>query len=144
MRVLRQSGVLGRAAAWSAILATILHVALLSLHLTAAIERTLQAPGADATNLGIHAFCGPATPQSTLPVGLADGQTAPPENDGNSGPGCPICSGATPAFCAPSPVIALAPVVFSVASLPSYITSDKALAHQARSADTIRGPPLIV
>ena len=144
MRVLRQSGVLGRAAAWSAILATILHVALLSLHLTAAIERTLQAPGADATNLGIHAFCGPTTPQSTLPVGSADGETAPSENDGSFGPGCPICAGAAPAFCAPSPVIALAPVVFSVASLAPYVTSDKARAHPARPADTIRGPPPIV
>ncbi|MCH9806106.1 MAG: UPF0193 protein EVG1 [Alphaproteobacteria bacterium] len=130
-------------------MATILHVALLSLHLTAAFERGIQAPGADGATLDIHAFCSPtspgsAPPQSTFPVSSADGETAPGPNGEKSSPGCPICTGAAPASCSPAPSTVFAPVAFSVAFLPPYVTSDKARAHPERPADTIRGPPAVV
>ncbi len=121
-------------------MATVLHVALLSLHLTSSFERGLQAAVTETANLGIHAFCGPNAPAS-LPGDLADSKADLPSNGDKSSKGCPICTGAALAAFVMAPQIALAPIVYSVSALPPMAEVARPLTRPQRFADTIRGPP---
>jgi len=129
---------LKRSGSWSALVATLLHAALLSLHVTANFERAIAAPG-DLASLSIHALCGPG---QSAP--LSQDGSAPPAGPGQSAASCPLCTGAAPAVCLTAPQIALAPVVFSLesASLPQAVNPPPA--RRQHFAGTIRGPPAIV
>ena len=48
--------------AWVAIVATVFHVAILSLHIAAAFERGFAPQQGITASLGIHAFCGVDVP----------------------------------------------------------------------------------
>ena len=137
MRVLRQSGIIGRSAVWSALVATLVHVAMLSLHVTASFERAMAAPG-DVANLGIHPLCGPG-----LSTSLTEDDTGPPAEPGKSVSSCPICTGAAPTACLSAPDSVVAAVVFNVVAaspLPVIAGPSARLQHTAGS---IRGPPTL-
>lgn len=135
MRLLRHPKALKYMCGWSAIFATILHVALLSLHLTAAFERGIGVEASRA-NLGVHAFCGVVDP-AAMPAG-GTGQPAEP---GKSVPACPICVGAAPAACVEAPETLLAPAVFTIAAALPPAAPTIPAARLGRIAGNIRGPP---
>ncbi|MBU1212582.1 MAG: hypothetical protein KJ587_15090 [Alphaproteobacteria bacterium] len=134
MKVLRKSAIVNRAAVWSAIVATLLHVALLSLHVTANFERAIAAPG-DLAHLSVHALCG-------------NGVSAPLSEDGPGLPAgsgisasCPVCTGAAPAACLGAPDAVFAPLSFSVAAAPPPAAITVPAARRQNFAGSIRGPP---
>lgn len=121
------------------VIAVILHVAFLSMHVTAAFERSLQT---DSVAVGdyevVHAFC------------LTDGSGGPypgstdPADDRPASGNCPVCASLVAPACLASPDFAYVPVVFpryaplrlSVALPPSR--------PELRAIGSIRGPPVIV
>lgn len=138
MRVLRQSGIVKRAGVWSALVATLLHVALLSLHVTANFERAIAAPG-DLASLSVHALCGPG-----LSGQLPDDGSGLPGQTGKSASSCPICTGAAPATCLSPPDALLAPVIFNTAAAPPPPAVLVPAVRRQHFAGSIRGPPALV
>ncbi len=119
----------------------VFHIAMLSLHTTAAFERGLG-PQQDVTApLGIHAFCGVDVLVSDFAL-APDDQTPPGSKESRIN--CPLCVGAAPAACIAAPVTDVIPVVFlTTKSLPYTALVRKASRPLAR-VGTIRGPPAII
>ena len=126
---------------WAAILATIIHVAALSLHIAAAFERGLTPQQNVASPLGIHAFCVVDIPQ--LGVALApDDETQPGSKESSAN--CPLCIGAAPAACIAAPVAAVIPVAFLTTKALPYAALVRKASRQHARVGTIRGPPAII
>lgn len=119
---------------WSALVATLLHVALLSLHVTASFERAIAAPG-DAVNLSVHALCGPGAlgPLTDYGSKLPSGKAAA---------SCPLCTGAAPLACAQAPESSVVPIVFTAFAAPQTVAASLPSLRRLHSAGTIRGPPI--
>jgi Protein of unknown function (DUF2946) len=141
MRGLRKFSLLRKASAWTAIVATIIHVAMLSLHIAAAFERGLG-PQQDVTaSLGIHAFCGVDVSPSDVEL-APDDETQPGSKESRTN--CPLCVGAAPAACIAAPVTDVTPVAFlTIKALPYAALVRKASRPHSR-VGTIRGPPAII
>ncbi|KUO53873.1 MAG: hypothetical protein APF80_16915 [Alphaproteobacteria bacterium BRH_c36] len=138
MKVLRQSAIVKRTAVWSALVATLLHVALLSLHVTANFERAIAAPG-DLAKLSVHALCG-----TGVSAPLSEDGSSLPAGSGTSAGNCPICTGAAPVACLSAPDAVLAPVTFNIAAEPPPAAITVPAARRQCFAGSIRGPPALV
>lgn len=141
MRGLRKIRLLRTVSAWAAIVATIFHVAMLSLHIAAGFERGL-APQQDVTaSLGIHAFCGVDVPQSDAALALGE-QTEPASEKSDSN--CPLCVGAAPVACIDAPVGDVIPFEFVASVARSYTALVEGPVQPWTHTGTIRGPPTII
>lgn len=133
--MMRQSRVLRRIGVWSAILATVLHVALLSLHVTASFERAIAAPG-DVAALSASVLCGPG-----LSTQLAEDGSSLPDWSGKSATRCPFCTSAAPVACLTAPQLEAELIVFDhLEALPPPVET-LPIFRRKQFDGTIRGPP---
>ena len=140
MQGLRIISLLRGTVGWTAIMATILHVVLLSLHVTAAFERGINAGREQTAALGIHAFCGVDFPQSEAAVS-PDGGKDP--GSGKSNASCPLCNNVSPVACIAAPVADISFVVFCTPETFAYSPATEPRVWPQTGAGSIRGPPAI-
>ena len=140
MRGLRSISLLRGTVGWTAIVATILHVVLLSLRISAAFERGFNAGRDQTAALGIHAFCDADFPQSEAAIS-PDGGKDP--GSGKSNASCPLCNNVSPVACIAAPVADISFVVFCTPETLACSPATEPRVWPKTGAGSIRGPPAI-
>ena len=145
MKSLRRLLMVKRCAAILGIAATLLHVALFSLHVTSSLSSSLAfaaGPKAAQLALNVHALCGPGRASDPKSTAGGDGNS---DRDTNSNRyQCPICLGSVAAACLEATsLVLLTKLEFEHAPLQPIVQASTPRVELRLSPGTIRGPPIV-